>query len=52
MLYLFIISTLFLVITNFYNEIPRGIKLIYYIVYSISVLTFLIYEIFRAVKRY
>lgn len=51
MLYLFIISTLFLVIINFYDKVPKVLKYIYYSLYIVGVLVFLVNELYRAIKR-
>jgi len=50
-LYLFIISTLFLAIINFYDKVPKVLKYIYYSIYIVGVIVFLVNEIYRAVKR-
>jgi hypothetical membrane protein len=50
MLYIFIVSTLFLTVINHYHEIPKLYKYIYYSLYIVMVVTFLIMEILRAVK--
>lgn len=51
MLYLFISSTLFLVLVNYTDKIPKGLKYFFYIVYTIGIVIFFIHEVYRAIKR-
>jgi hypothetical protein len=51
MLCVFIISTLILVFLNQSDKFPKGLKLIYYILYIIGMIIFLVSEIYRAIKR-
>lgn len=50
MLYIFIVSTLFLVIVNYYDEIPKAVKIIFYTLYIIMILIFLIIELSKLFK--